>query len=248
MHIQDKVAIVTGGGSGLGEAVCRHLAQQGARVIILDNAADNATRVAKEIGGVAKIVDISQAHALENIFSEIALPISVVVNCAGIAPGKRIVGKTGPMDLAFFEKVIQVNLTGTLNVMRLAAYAMMQNALLEGEERGVIINTASIAAFEGQIGQVAYSASKGGVAAMTLPAAREFAPYGIRVMTIAPGFFETPLVQHFTEEVKATLQAQTLFPTRLGLPQEYAALVSHIINNPMLNGEVIRLDGGVRMR
>jgi NAD(P)-dependent dehydrogenase (short-subunit alcohol dehydrogenase family) len=233
MKIKDNIAVVTGGGSGMGEAVCCYLAEQGAKIVVLDKSENAAVRVANKTHGMAIGCDVR--------------PLSILVNCAGVAPAKRILGKNGVVSLPWFEEIIQINLVGTFNMMRLAAEQMSQAEPQEEGERGIIINTASIAAFEGQIGQTAYSASKGGVVAMTLPAARELARFGIRVMTIAPGFVDTPMVKGFTEEVRASLITQTVFPKRFAWPEEFASLVGHIINNQMLNGEVIRLDGGVRM-
>jgi NAD(P)-dependent dehydrogenase (short-subunit alcohol dehydrogenase family) len=251
MKIKESIALVVGGGSGLGEAVCRYLAEQGAKIIVLDKDENAAVRVATKVHGMAIDCDITQEKALEEAFVKVhqahARPISVAVNCAGIAPAQRMVGKTGPVALSWFEECIKINLVGSFNVMRLAAAQMMKAEEDEQKERGVIINTASIAAFEGQIGQVAYSASKGGIVAMTLPAARELAKFGIRVMAIAPGLIDTPLLQNFPQEVRTSLEAQSLFPKRFGQPEEFAALVGHIISNAMLNGEVIRLDGGMRM-
>lgn len=249
MKIRDNIAVVAGGGSGMGAAVCRYLAEQGAKIVIIDQNENAAVRLANETHGLAIVCDVTNAKMLEDAFVKIAhahpRPISIAVNCAGIAPAKRMVGKEGPMDLSFFEKVIKVNLVGTFNVMRLAAASMQKS---DDVERGVIINTASIAAFEGQIGQTAYSASKAGIIGMMLPAARELAKFGIRVMTIAPGLVDTPMMQSFTEEVRTSLAAQSLFPKRFATPEEYADLVGHIITNSMLNAEVIRLDGGMRMQ
>ncbi|MFI4937232.1 MAG: SDR family NAD(P)-dependent oxidoreductase [Candidatus Berkiellales bacterium] len=251
MKIQGSVALVVGGASGLGKAVCHALAHEGAVVIVMDQAAEKANQVAKEIGGVAICCDISKANTLEDAFSQIekkiTLPITIVINCAGILRSKRMVGKSGPMPLSLFEEIIQVNLIGTFNVMRLAAAQIIKATGQEGE-RGVIINTASIAAFEGQIGQTAYSASKGGIVAMTLPAARELAQFGIRVMTIAPGLIDTPMISSLSPELQNSLKDQMVFPKRFGLPSEFASLVIEIITNPLLNGEIIRLDGGLRMR
>lgn len=251
MKIQNNIAVVTGGGSGMGEAVCHYLAERGAKIVVMDKSENAAVRVAQATHGMAVACDISEEQSLEEAFAKIhrayAKPFSIVVHCAGIATAQRILGKAGVAPLLWFEETIKVNLTGTFNVMRLAAFHMSQAAPQEEGERGVIINTASIAAYEGQIGQAAYSASKGGVIAMTLPAARELARFGIRVMAIAPGFVDTPMMHGFTEEVKAQLAAQTLFPKRLIKSEEFAMLVEQIIINPMLNGEVIRLDGGVRM-
>jgi NAD(P)-dependent dehydrogenase (short-subunit alcohol dehydrogenase family) len=249
MNIRDQLALVTGGGSGMGESVCRHLAEKGAHVIVMDTSEARAKQVASDIQGTPIVCDVSDASALEVAFASFeqshSRPLSIVVNCAGIAPAKRMVGKNGPVPLDWFEHVIKVNLIGTFNVMRLGVAQMIKND--KQEERGVIINTASIAGFEGQIGQTAYSASKGGIIAMTLPAARECAQFGIRVMTIAPGLIDTPMMQGFSEEVRDALIKTTVFPKRLGLASEFAALVQHIIENPLLNGETIRLDGAIRL-
>ncbi|MGD9591489.1 MAG: SDR family NAD(P)-dependent oxidoreductase [Candidatus Berkiella sp.] len=251
MKIQDSVAVIAGGGSGMGAAVCRYLAEQGAKVVILDQNENAAVQLAQQTQGLAIACDVTNADELAQAFYKIekahAREIAIAVNCAGIAPAKRMVGKEGPMDLAFFQKVINVNLVGTFNVMRLAAASMMKSQVVDKGERGVIINTASIAAFEGQIGQTAYSASKAGIIGMMLPAARELAKFGIRVMTIAPGLVDTPMLQGFTDEVRTSLAEQSLFPKRFATPEEFADLVGHIISNPMLNAEVIRLDGGMRM-
>lgn len=251
MEIQDRWVIVTGGGSGMGEAVSRHLAKKGAKIAVLDKSEANAKKTAEAVNGIAVACDVSQEAELEEAFTVLKKKgmnsLSVAVNCAGIAPAKRMVGKEGPMPLDWFENVIKVNLMGTFNVMRLSMAWMMKNEANEENERGVIINTASIAGYEGQIGQIAYSASKGGIIAMTLPAAREGARWGIRVMTIAPGLIDTPMMQGFSEEVKTSLINTTVFPKRLGKPEEFSALVEHIIKNPLLNGEVIRLDGAVRL-
>lgn len=250
MKIRDQVILVTGGGSGLGEATSRYLAKQGAKVIVMDKSEKEAKQVADSIKGFAIACDVTQEDAVQDALTRIAqqytVPLSVVVNCAGIAPAKRMVGKEGPVPLSWFAAVVNVNLIGTFNVMRLSAAHMLKSQLQE-EERGVIINTASIAAFEGQIGQTAYSASKGGIVAMTLPAARELAKFGIRVMTIAPGLMETPMLQNMPPAVQDSLHSQCVFPKRLGKPAEFAELVGHIIVNTLLNGEVIRLDGGVRL-
>lgn len=251
MKIRDSIAVVAGGGSGMGAAVCRYLAEQGAKVVVIDKSENAATHIAEETRGLAIACDITQSDALQEAFAKIAKahvrPLSIAINCAGIAPAKRMVGKEGPMALSFFEEVIKVNLLGTFNVMRLAASAMMKSEITQEGERGVIINTASIAAFEGQIGQTAYSASKAGIIGMMLPAARELAKFGVRVMTIAPGLVNTPMLQGMPEEVKTSLSAQSLFPKRFAEPEEFAALVGQIITNAMLNAEVIRLDGGMRM-
>ena len=245
-----KAAIVTGGASGLGAETARALARAGAKVSILDVNLDQAQAVAREIGGAAIPCDVTDASSAESAISiarEKHGPARVLVNCAGIAPGKRIVGREGPMPLADFTRVIQVNLIGTFNMMRLAA-AEMSTLEPIGDERGVIVSTASVAAFEGQIGQAAYAASKGGVASLTMPAARELAQFGIRVLAIAPGIMLTPMMTGMTEEVQKSLGASVPFPKRMGRPSEYAALVLHCIENEYLNGEVIRLDGALRMQ
>lgn len=248
MKIQDKVALIVGGGQGLGEAAARYLAELGAKIIILDKSHEQAMRVANATQGVGYACDITDANSLGSVFTTLAQsPLAVVVNCAGIAPAKRMVGKEGPAPLSAFEEVIQVNLIGTYNVMRLSAALMMKKTIKDDEERGVIINTASVAAFDGQIGQTAYSASKGGVVSLTLPAARELARFSIRVMTVAPGIMDTAMMQNMPAEVKSSLLNQTVYPKRFGTPQEYATLVAHIIENSLLNGTVIRLDGALRM-
>jgi len=250
MDVQGIGAVVTGGAGGLGAASARALAAAGAKVTLLDLNAEAGGAVAADIGGLYVDCDVSDAAAAEAALAKAMDahgPTRVAVNCAGIAPAKRIVGRDGAMSLDDFAKVIGINLIGTFNVLRLAA-AQMNAAEPVGEERGVIVNTASVAAFEGQIGQAAYAASKGGVASLTLPAAREFAKAGIRVMAIAPGLFGTPLLLNMPQDVQDSLAATVPFPTRFGTPEEYAALVMHIVANPMLNGEVIRLDGALRMQ
>jgi NAD(P)-dependent dehydrogenase (short-subunit alcohol dehydrogenase family) len=252
MNLQGKAALVTGGASGLGAATGRMLVEQGARVALLDMDVDAARAVAEPIGALAFACDVTDAAQAEQAVAAARAEqgeAAILVNCAGIAPAARVVGREGPMPLADFDKVIQVNLVGTFNLIRLAA-ADMTAREPEGEsgERGVIVNTASVSAFEGQIGQAAYSASKGGVAAMTLPIARELARFGVRVVTIAPGLMSTPMLHGMPEEVQQSLGAQVPFPGRLGRPEEYAALVVHIAENSMLNGEVIRLDGAIRMQ
>jgi NAD(P)-dependent dehydrogenase (short-subunit alcohol dehydrogenase family) len=247
MKIQDKVALIVGGGNGLGEATARYLAELGAKIIVLDKSKEDATSVAKAVKGLGIACDITQAQDVEKAFIEINQhTLSIVVNCAGIATAKRMVGKEGAAPLNQFEEVIQINLIGTYNIMRLSA-ALMMSQKNQDDERGVIINTASIAAFDGQIGQTAYSASKGGIVSLTLPAARELARFNIRVMTIAPGIMDTAMMQNMPPEVQTNLLKQTVYPKRFGFPHEYASLVAHIIDNPMLNGEVIRLDGALRM-
>jgi NAD(P)-dependent dehydrogenase (short-subunit alcohol dehydrogenase family) len=251
MRIGGQSAIVTGAGSGLGAATARALAEAGARVAVLDLNGEAAQSVAREIGGLAVACDVSDAESAERAIAtarDAHGPARIAVNCAGIAPAARIVGRNGPMPLAEFERVIRVNLIGTFNMLRLASADMSGLEPLEDDgERGVVINTASIAAFEGQIGQSAYAASKGGVASLTLPAAREFARSGIRVVAIAPGTFETPMMAAMPDEVKQALAAKTPYPPRLGRPEEFSRLVLHIVDNVMLNGSVLRLDGALRM-
>jgi NAD(P)-dependent dehydrogenase (short-subunit alcohol dehydrogenase family) len=252
MKVQDQVFLVTGGGSGLGAATARQLARAGARIAIVDVNVEAGRSVASELGAsgfftAADVCDEGQIGAAIEAVRERFGALHGAMNCAGVAPAERVLGKTGPHSLDTFSRVIHVNLIGTFNVIRLAAEAMAKNEPAADGERGVIVNTASVAAFEGQIGQAAYSASKAGVAGMTLPIARELARFGIRVMTIAPGIFETPMLSAMSTEVRASLGAQVPFPSRLGKPDEYAALVEHIILNPMLNGGVIRLDGALRM-
>ncbi len=250
MEIAGKVYVVTGGASGLGEGTARMLAANGGRVVIADMQAERGEAVAQDIGGVYVRCDVSQeADAQATIDRAVALgKLAGLINCAGIAPAEKTVGKNGPHSLALFNKVIQVNLVGTFNMIRLAAQAMSANDPEPTGERGVIVSTASVAAFEGQIGQAAYSASKGGVVGMTLPIARDLARLGIRNMTIAPGIFGTPMLFGMPQEVQDALAAMVPFPSRLGRPEDYAKLVKHIIENDMLNGEVIRLDGAIRMQ
>ncbi len=252
MRIEDSVFLITGGGSGLGLAAARQLLGQGGKVLLLDINAEAGQRAAAELGEGARFVqaDITReedgraamAQALEAFGA-----VHGLVNCAGIAPAEKVLGRSGVHGLDSFRRTVEVNLIGSFNLLRLAAEAMAQNPPNAEGERGVIVNTASVAAFDGQIGQAAYAASKGGVAAMTLPAARELARSGIRVMCIAPGIFETPMMAGMPQEVRDSLAAGVPFPPRLGRPEEYAALVHHIVENPMLNGEVIRLDGALRM-
>ena len=250
MDMAGQAAIVTGGGSGLGAATAMRLAADGARVAVIDVNRDAAKSVANTIGGLALGGDVADEAAMTAALAESRAahgPLRVLVNCAGIASGRRVVGRDGPMPLAEFERVVRVNLVGTFNMIRLASAEMSTVAPLADGERGVIVSTASVAAFEGQIGQAAYSASKGGVAALTLPVARELAQHGIRVVAIAPGLFMTPMVAALPDDVKASLAASIPFPHRLGAAEEYAALVAHIVDNRYLNGEVIRLDAALRM-
>jgi NAD(P)-dependent dehydrogenase (short-subunit alcohol dehydrogenase family) len=250
MNVKGHAALVTGGGSGLGEAVARALAAAGAKVAVLDINEDGAKRVASAIGGLAVRCDVSDAASGEAGVKEARAKhgvARVLMNCAGIGPAARIVGREGPMPLNDFARCINVNLIGSFNMMRLAAADMSTAEALADNERGVIVSTASVAAFDGQIGQAAYSASKGGIVALTLPAAREFARFGIRVMTIAPGIFLTPLLHGLPKPAQDSLAQQIPFPSRLGQPEEFARLVMHICENVMLNGEVIRLDGAIRM-
>ena len=250
MRIEGTAAIVTGGGSGLGEATARMLAERGAQVGVLDISAGGAGRVAAEIGGLALACDVTRPEAVEAALAEAAAAHGVariLVNCAGIGTAGRIVGREGPMALAAFRRVIDVNLGGTFNMLRLAAAAMAGAEPLADGARGVIVNTASVAATDGQIGQAAYAASKAGIIALALPAAREFARIGIRVNTIAPGIFATPLLGTLPEEAQASLAASIPFPSRLGTPEEFADAVRFAVENDYLNAEVIRLDGAVRL-
>jgi NAD(P)-dependent dehydrogenase (short-subunit alcohol dehydrogenase family) len=249
MDPRGQVAIVTGGGSGLGAETGAHLARAGAIVALLDVDIDNARAVAAKIGGHAIHCDVADAEAGAAAVKEARDklgPARILVNCAGIGPAKRIVGRDGAMPLADYERVIRINLVGTFNMLRLVAADMTALELIDGE-RGVIVSTASVAAFEGQIGQAAYASSKGGVAALTMPAARELAQFAIRVMAIAPGIFATPMLRALPQEAQASLGASVPFPKRLGEPSEFAELVLHIVRNAYLNGEVIRLDGALRM-
>jgi len=251
VEIAGRTVLVTGGGSGLGAATARMVVEQGGSVVVADVDTERGERVAAELGERARFVptdvtDEASVRAAVALTLELGGP-HVAVSCAGIAPAERVLGRDGPHSLARFVAAIQVNLVGTFNVTRLAAQAMAANEPGEDGERGVIVNTASVAAFDGQIGQAAYSASKAGVAGMTLPIARELARHGIRVMAIAPGIFDTPMLAAMPDQVRDSLGAQVPFPSRLGQPAEYAALVRHILDNRMLNGEVIRLDGAIRM-
>jgi len=251
MNIQGQAALVTGGGSGLGAATARELARLGAKVAVLDLNLDNAQRVAKDIGGVAVQCNVSDAHGMAQAIEAAAAahgPARILMQIAGIGTAKRVVGKDGKAaPLEEFAKVINVNLLGTYNAARLFAEACAQLAPLEDGARGVMVFTASVAAFDGQVGQQAYSASKAGVVGMTLPMARDLAQHGIRVCTIAPGLFNTPLMQTLPEPVQQSLAASIPFPARLGKPSEFAELACHIVHNDHLNGEVIRLDGALRM-
>lgn len=251
MDVSGVSAIVTGAASGLGAATARALAASGAKVAVMDLNMDAASEVASDIGGVAISCDVASADSADAAVAEARDkhgPARILVCCAGIAPPKKIVGRNGPQALEDFTKIININLIGSFNMMRLAAADMLALDALDTGERGVVINTASIAAFEGQIGQAAYAASKGGVASMTLPAAREFASKGIRVLAIAPGIFGTPMLFGLPEDVQDSLGASVPFPSRLGDPAEYAKLAMHMIDNVMMNGEVVRLDGALRMQ
>ncbi|MBI5257063.1 MAG: 3-hydroxyacyl-CoA dehydrogenase [Burkholderiales bacterium] len=249
MDIAGKVFIVTGGASGLGEGTARMLAREGAKVVIADLQADKGQSLADELGGCFVRCDVSQeSDAQAAVAAALALgKLCGLVNCAGIAPAVKTVGKDGAHPLGTFSKVVGVNLIGTFNMIRLAAEAMCKNSPEPTGERGVIINTASVAAYDGQIGQAAYAASKGGVVGMTLPIARDLARNGVRVMTIAPGIFGTPMLFSMPQDVQDALAASVPFPSRLGRPEDYAKLVHQIVTNDMLNGEVIRLDGAIRM-
>ncbi len=250
MNIHGQTAIVTGGGSGLGAATARALAEKGAKVAIFDINLEAAQTVAGEIGGLALACNVSSAddaqEAVSRVADELGTP-RILINCAGIANAGRIVGRDGPHDLELYRRVIEVNLIGSFNMLRLVSDGASRLEPLESGERGVIISTASVAAFDGQIGQAAYASSKAGIAGLTLPAARELARFGIRVMAIAPGIFGTPMLLAMPQDVQDSLAASIPFPSRLGKPEEYAALALHIIENPMLNGETIRLDGAIRM-
>lgn len=252
MEISNLTAIVTGGASGLGEATVRRLVAHGARVVIADRDSDKGEALTTELGENTRfaptdVTDEAQVQAAIDLAVNSFGPLQVLVNCAGIGMAMRTVSKNGPHPLDVFETVIKVNLIGTFNCIRLCAESMVTNSPNEEGERGVIINTASVAAYDGQIGQAAYSASKGGIVGMTLPIARDLSRNGIRVMTIAPGLFDTPLLAALPEEARISLGQQVPFPSRLGRPAEYAQLAHHIVENAMLNGEVIRLDGALRM-
>jgi NAD(P)-dependent dehydrogenase (short-subunit alcohol dehydrogenase family) len=252
MEIRDHAFVVTGGGSGLGAACARLVVARGGGVLIADVQKEAGLALAAELGEPARFVetDVTNREAAQRCIETAVREFGAIyglVNCAGIALAERIVGKTGPHRLDSFSRVININLIGTFNMISVAATAMSTNEPLTSGERGVIVNTASVAAFDGQIGQAAYSASKAGVAGMTLPVARELARFGIRVMTIAPGIFETAMLGQLSDEIRKSLAQQIPFPSRLGRPAEFAALVEHIVANEMLNGETIRLDGAIRM-
>ena len=249
MEIQDKVFIVTGGASGLGAGTVRMLVKHGAKVVIADIQDEPGQQLATELGQVYVHTDVTNAtDAQQAVDQALALgPLYGLVNCAGVAPAARIVGREAPHDLDLFQKVVSINLIGTFNMCRLAAFAMSKNPALETGERGVLINTASVAAFDGQIGQAAYAASKAAVAGMTLPIARDLARLGIRCVTIAPGIFATPMIFAMPQEVQDSLAESIPFPSRLGRPEDFSKLVYSIIDNEMINGETIRLDGAIRM-
>lgn len=250
MDINGLAAVITGAASGLGEATARALSGGGAKVAILDRNEEGAKAVGDDLGGVGIGCDVADATSMEAAIQTAAEthgPARIVVNCAGVGPAARVIGRDGPMDLQKFAQVITINLVGTFNTLRLAAAAMQELDTLETGERGIIINTASVAAFEGQIGQAAYSASKGGVHAMTIPVARELARFGIRVLTIAPGIMSTPMLFALPDEVQESLGKTVPFPARLGSADEYAKLVLHMCDNVYMNGETVRLDGGIRL-
>ncbi|MGF7005374.1 3-hydroxyacyl-CoA dehydrogenase [Aminobacter sp. BE322] len=250
MNPNGQIAVVTGAGSGLGEATARALAAKGTKVAVLDLSLERAEKVAADIDGIAVRCDVSNEESAVAAFAEVAARLGtarMLVNCAGIAVGVKTIGKDGPHPFSVFRQVLEVNLLGSFNMIRLFADAAAKLDPLAGGERGIIINTASVAAYDGQIGQAAYSASKGGVVGMTLPIARDLARSGIRVCTIAPGIFKTPMMAAMPQEVQDSLGAAVPFPPRLGEPSEYGALALHIIENQMLNGETIRLDGAIRM-
>ena len=250
MQIAGQAALVTGGGSGIGADVARHLTSLGAKVAVLDVNTEGASAVAKEIGGIAVTCDISKAEAAEKAIAEARAahgPARILVNVAGILIPGRILGKEGPLDLAKFSKVIEINLIGTFNMMRLAAADMAAMEPLADGERGVIVNTTSVAAYEGQIGQIAYAASKAGIVGMTLPAARDLARNGVRVLAIAPGLVATPMMLNLPPDVQKALGESVPFPQRLAEAREFSRLVQHMVENVMLNGEVVRLDGALRL-
>ena len=251
MHIENHVFLVTGGASGLGAATASMLVRAGGKVVLADVSPGDA--LARELGDAkaryvrTDVTDEASMQAAVDLCVSAFGAIHGLVNCAGVAPGERVVGRNGPHPLASFERTVKINLIGTFNAIRLAAAKMTVQPALPSGERGVIVNTSSVASMDGQIGQAAYAASKAGVNGMTLPIARELAKFGVRVVTIAPGIFDTPMLQAMSEEVRASLGQQIPFPSRLGRPDEYAALVRHIVENEVLNGEVIRLDGAIRM-
>ncbi|MER3460529.1 MAG: 3-hydroxyacyl-CoA dehydrogenase [candidate division GAL15 bacterium] len=250
MRIEGKSVLMTGGASGLGAATAKRLAALGARVVIADLNEAAGQALAREVEGAVFVkTDVTNEGSVQNAVDSATRPgpLGVLVNCAGIGVAAKLLSHEGPHPLDLFRKTLEVNLVGTFNALRLAAWAMAQNAPDADGERGIIVNTGLVAAFEGQIGQAAYSASKGGVASLVLPAARELARYGIRVVAIAPGIFETPMLRGLPEAALASLIGQVPFPRRLGRPEEYAALVQHVVENPMLNGTTIRLDGALRM-
>ena len=253
MKLQECRAIVTGGASGLGEATIRNIIQNRGKAVIFDQSEENGARLQNELGEAVLFIkaDVTKEEDIQeavNNAAEFMDGVNIVVNCAGIGIAEKVLGRNGAHNLALFSKVVNVNLIGTFNVIRLAAEKMIKNEVNDQNERGVMINTASVAAYDGQIGQAAYSASKGGIVGMTLPIARELARYGIRVMTIAPGLFHTPMFDTLPQEARDSLGKMVPFPQRLGFPNEYAQLVQSIIENPMLNGETIRLDGAIRMQ
>lgn len=249
MDLKGTSAVVTGGGSGLGAATAEALAMAGARVVVLDLNGEAAQATAARIGGIAVAGDVAAEAPVAEAVAKAAEagPLRLAVACAGIAPPARIAGRQGPHDLALFERVVRVNLIGTFNLLRLAAARMTANDPLPDGQRGLVVQTASIAAYEGQVGQAAYAASKGGVVGLTLPAARELARFGVRVVTIAPGLFHTPLMDGLPEEARESLAKTPLFPQRLGRPEEFGRMVLAIAANPLLNGETIRLDGALRL-
>ena len=253
MKIQGKHFVITGGGSGLGAATAKYLIEKGASVTLVDMNVEAGERQVQELGAQADFVqlDVTHATAPEQFFQDVVTKhgsLHGLVNCAGVAPSAKVLGKDGVHDLEMFSKALQINITGSFNMLRLAADAMSKNTVEVGDEdRGIIINTASVAAFDGQIGQAAYSASKGAVVAMTLPIARELARYGIRIMVIAPGIMETPMLKGLPQNVQDSLGQMVPYPSRLGRPEEFARLVAHIAENSYLNGEIIRLDGSIRM-
>src|SRR5499425_2553471 len=252
MQLAGSVAVITGGASGLGAATARLFAGAGAKLALWDLNVEAGNALAADLGsnGIFVKTDVTNSEVVQRALTQVQErfgSIHIVINCAGIATAERVIGRQGPLPLERFAQVIQINLIGTFNVIRLAAALMMQNTPNADGERGVIISTASVAAFEGQIGQPAYAASKGGVAALTLPAAREFAQFGIRANAIAPGIFHTPMLIALPEEAQKSLAAAVPFPKLLGRPEQFAALVRHIIENPYINGEVIRLDGALRL-